>query len=64
MEQRINNIRVNLQRMPHEELVNMRGYCETRVAHSLEDIIKINTELAGRAGQLVLESTLGEAYTD
>lgn len=45
----INNIHLNLHRMSHEELVNARGFAEARITHAMEDITKLNGELACRA---------------
>lgn len=45
----INQTHLNLHTMSQEELVNARGFAETRITHALEDIAKLNGELACRA---------------
>lgn len=51
----INNTHLNLHTMSHEELVNARTHAEGRIQHVLEDIAKLNGELALRASvQLII----------
>lgn len=45
----INNTHLNLHTMSQEELVNARGFAESRITHAMEDIAKLNGELVCRA---------------
>lgn len=52
---RINGIKTNLTRLSDEELVNARGYAESRLWACQDDIHELDEERFRRGGQLVLD---------
>lgn len=58
----INNTHLYLHSMSHPELVAARGFAEDRITHAMEDIAKLNGELACRGTvefeQLELDGTV------